>query len=391
MFSFDLFRFLRHVFSSIIGRNRHVKYDFKRVIFNIFALSGHFLFQFSARFSFVLDWVLFFRFKKQRAKEPVFIIGNFRSGSSFLQRLLNTDRKNFSSMATWEIYFAPALLQKYFYKYLFKLDKLAGSPMRRIITAFEKRSLGTVKIHKMGFTEPEEDEGVFAYTWDCLFLWLMFPYMDDVPPLHRFDTEVPEKMKKALMRFYERVVNRHMLFKKNSKRYLSKSPAFSPKVDSLLKTFPDAKFIYLVRTPFEVIPSIMNWFTLAWNFFVNPDERYPYKDFVIEMTRHWYTYTVDYLEKLNEDQQIVINYDNFINDPEKTVKDIYRRFNIDLTPEFASVLKEKSDASRKYISPNMLDLAQDGFTPEYILETFDDIFDRYGFDKRYSPHPDSVE
>ncbi len=391
MFSFDFFRYLRHVWYSISGKNKHVAYNFRRIVFNIFALTGQFVFQFAARFSFILDWVFFFKFREKKAKEPVFIIGNFRSGSSFLQRLLNADRVNFSSMTTWEIYFAPALLQKYFFKYFFKLDALIGSPVKKLVLKFEEKSLGTVKIHKMGFNEPEEDEGVFAYTWDCLFLWLMFPYMDDVPPLHRFDTDVPEKMKRALMRFYERVVNRHMLFRKGSKHYLSKSPAFSPKVHSLLETFPDAKFIYLVRTPFEVIPSIMNWFTLAWNFFTNPSERYPYKDFVIEMTRYWYTYTVDYLEKLDPGQYCILQYQEFINDPEKTIKEIYDRFGIDMSESFAEKLRLHTEASRSYVSPNMLDLSQDGFTPQYILETFEDIFDRFGFDKNYTPHPDSVE
>jgi hypothetical protein len=294
-------------------------------------------------------------------------------------------------MATWEIYFAPALLQKYFYKYLFKLDSFIGSPLRKIITAFEKKTLGTVKIHKMGFTEPEEDEGIFAYTWSCLLLWLMFPFMDDVAPLHKFDTELPESKRKALMRFYKRSVNRHMLFRKQSLHYLSKSPAFSPKVKSLIETFPDAKFIYLIRTPYEVIPSIMNWFTLAWNFFSNPNERYPYKDFVIEMTKHWYSYTVDYLETLPQDQFVILKYDEFIADPEKSVIDIYNRFNIEMDENFAKLLKKKSDESKTYISPNMLYLEQDGFTPEFILETFGEVFDRFGFNKKYSPHSDSIE
>ncbi|MFW5808265.1 MAG: sulfotransferase family protein [Spirochaetota bacterium] len=391
MISFDILRFLRHVWYSITGKNPHVVCNARRVLFNIFALTGHFLFQIAARVSFVLDWILFFNFRKKKAQKPVFIVGNFRSGSSFLQRLMNLDRTNFTSMSTWEIYFAPALLQKYFYKAVFTIDRIIGSPLRRLISVIEARSLGTVRIHKMGFAEPEEDEGVFAYTWDCLFLWLMFPYMDDVPPLHRFDTDLPESKKRALMRFYERCVNRHMLFRKTSRHYLSKSPAFSPKVQSLLKRFPDARFIYLVRTPYEVIPSIMNWFTLAWNFFVNPDERYPYREFVIEMTRHWYSYTVDFLKTLPEDQHIIMLYEDFVQDPEEAIRKIYGRFNIVISDDFSARLRIKTEKSRSYISPNMLDLSQDGFTPEYILETFSDVFDQFGFDRRYTPHRDNIE
>jgi hypothetical protein len=66
---------------------------------------------------------------------------------------------------------------------------------------------------------------------------------------------VSEKEKQRVMNFYKRCLQRHVYAYGGRKIYLSKSPSFSASVDSIYKTFPDARIIYLVRNPMEVVPS----------------------------------------------------------------------------------------------------------------------------------------
>ncbi|HRQ33450.1 MAG TPA: hypothetical protein PLM89_10165, partial [Anaerolineales bacterium] len=54
-------------------------------------------------FCFWLDDVLFPAHKTHPVEKPLFIIGNLRSGSTFLHRLLSRD-STFTSLTTWDIY-----------------------------------------------------------------------------------------------------------------------------------------------------------------------------------------------------------------------------------------------------------------------------------------------
>jgi hypothetical protein len=58
----------------------------------------------------LLDDVFYARYKKERVRKPVFIVGNPRSGTTFLHRLMAKDRRNFVTMRFWEILLAPSSL-----------------------------------------------------------------------------------------------------------------------------------------------------------------------------------------------------------------------------------------------------------------------------------------
>jgi hypothetical protein len=60
----------------------------------------------------VMDDLLFPGYRKQKVERPLFILGNFRSGSTFLHRLLSRDRHNFTSLTTWDIYLCPSVTSK---------------------------------------------------------------------------------------------------------------------------------------------------------------------------------------------------------------------------------------------------------------------------------------
>ena len=61
-----------------------------------------------------LDELLFPRFRKQKIVRPLFIVGPPRTGTTLLHRLLAKDDQ-FTSMRTWEILFAPSIVQKRFW------------------------------------------------------------------------------------------------------------------------------------------------------------------------------------------------------------------------------------------------------------------------------------
>ena len=238
----------------------------------------------TSRLAMLLDGLFYPGYRHTRVREPVFIIGNFRSGSTFLHRLLAQDTRRFTSMKTWEIYFAPSVLQHKMWRGIWAVDAALGGRLKRRLRQGEERVLGDVKLHRVRFSEPEEDEALFYYTWHTLFTWFFFPVIDSDHPYHRYDEAIPAGVRRRNMEFYRRCLQRHLYVHDSRRHYLAKNPSSTPRIRSLMRRFPDARFIYLVRDPLDSVPSTMSWFSFAWHYFASPLEPYPLREFVLDLT-----------------------------------------------------------------------------------------------------------
>ena len=108
---------------------------------------------------FFLDGVLFPGLHRVRVRDPVFLVGHARSGTTLLHRLMSRDAERFSSFMLYELYF-PSLLQKRAIRALAACDRrwLGGFFERRVQAWEQKRYAATQDIHAMGLTKPEEDD-----------------------------------------------------------------------------------------------------------------------------------------------------------------------------------------------------------------------------------------
>jgi hypothetical protein len=163
------------------------------------------------------------------------------------------------------------------------------------------------------------------------------------------------------------VLKRHV-YVNGGKRYISKSPTFSAKVRTLHEQFPDAKFINLVRSPKNVIPSTISLYTNHWRTYGDPEEKYPQPEsgVLLEQARQWYIHPHQYLKHLPEDQYIMVHYQDLVADPEGTIKQIYHQFGIDMTAEYQNVLHEESERAKQYKSNHHYSLQEMGLTGKQI-------------------------
>src|SRR5512143_3177738 len=106
-------------------------------------------------FCFFLDEILFPGHKTQSIEKPLFILGNLRSGSTFLHRLLSRDTEAFTSLTIWDIYLTPSVTQKKITQFFSRLDKKLGGHVHRLLYTFDRRTLGQIKIHSISFSQPE--------------------------------------------------------------------------------------------------------------------------------------------------------------------------------------------------------------------------------------------
>ena len=341
------------------------------------------------RIGFLLDEIFFRGYRKIEIKEPVFVLGIPRSGTTFLHRVLARDTERFTTFKLWELVYAPSITQRKFWMAVGAVDRALGGRGRRWVEALEERAFKRWReIHRISLFQPEEDEWVLMHVFSCVFLLWPFPFPEELWYLVRFDVDTPPADKERIMAFYKSCVQRHLYVHGADKRFLSKNPAFSPKVDALNQWFPDAKAVCCVRTPYDAVPSLMSLMAAVWDFLDNDRQGEVLRDMVVDVADHWYRHPMNRLPKWPEDRHAFVTYDTLVGDPKQTVADLYDRFGIEVSPAYHACLQREQERARAYTSKHTYSLDQYDLTPEGILDDFRDVFEHFGFSTAY---PDQAE
>jgi len=333
-------------------------------------------------FCFWLDDILFPAYKEQPIDKPLFILGNLRSGSTFLHRLLSRDSETFTSLTTWDIYLTPSVTQKKITQFISRLDKkYLGGVLHRILFAFDRATLGRIKIHPISFFQPEEDENIHLHIWDGYFVTFLFPFMDEFPDYQHFDRALSPEHKRRIMTFYKSMLQRHM-YATGKKYFVAKNPAFSPKIETLAEFFPTACIIYLSRNPLDMLPSTISWINYARRQFTDPKETWLYIDEIVDMTQHWYRHPLQYLDSHPSPRHLILNYDDLVQRPEAVLHAFFEQFGYPAKPGLDEIVDKAVKETLSFKSDHAYSYEEMGFTREQIVELYADIFERFGFDKR---------
>ena len=332
-------------------------------------------------FCFWLDDILFPDYKNQPIEKPLFILGNLRSGSTFLHRLLSRDSETFTSLTTWDIYLTPSVTQKKITQFFARIDNKLGGHLHRALHAFDRATLGKIKIHPISFFQPEEDENIHLHIWDGFFVTFLFPFMDEFPNYLHFDEALLPEHKRRIMSFYKSMIQRHM-YATGKKYYVAKNPAFSAKIETVAEFFPEARIIYLARNPLDMLPSTVSWINYARRQFTDPKETWLYRDEIVDMTQHWYSHPLNYLDAHPSPRNLILNYDDLIQRPEAVLRAFYEQFGYPDKPGLEIIVDEAVKETLSFNSDHIYSYEEMGFTREQIVELYPEIFERFGFDKR---------
>ncbi len=197
---------------------------------------------------------------KNCSQAPVFIIGHPRTGTTLLHSLLALDEERFTFCDTFIAGFPHCFL---FFermgKYLFA-DILS-----------ETRPMDNMKLH---FDLPQEDE----LATNLLSGFLVSPYtsisfMRDEDQFRKYqcflehhgtNKKDTQEWSKWFLYLLDKIKIRDLLLRNNEdlamtcktpRRLLLKSPCHTGRARLLLKLFPDAKFVFIHRDPYEVFLS----------------------------------------------------------------------------------------------------------------------------------------
>lgn len=372
------FRFLHRSFLNYRGTNYRL--TTKRLGVLLLALVIYIPVELVTWMGLILDEIFFRGYREMEVRQPIFIIGNPRSGTTFLHRLLAKDRRHFLSMKTWEIFIAPSVLMRKFLKALARAGRAVGAPIQRRLRRLERDWQRENVVHRLAIHAPEEDEYLFIHIFSCLKIWSFAAMLEEARPYVYFDSEMDPEEKDRILDFYARMLQRHLFMHQGEgSHYLAKNPNFSPMVDSLLDRFPDAKFIYLVRNPLEAVPSHLSLKEKEWKMLGSPLEPYASREFIVESSEHWYTYPLQRLEEEGDEAYMVVNFHDMVDHPGETVRRIYEWCGLEITPAYEEELWKATRRSQNHESDHQYSLGEMGLEREELVSRFRQLFDRYGF------------
>ncbi len=275
------------------------------------------------------------------AKEPIFIIGHWRSGTTFLHYLMSKDEhlgyfSNAQSLCPG-IMFIPA------YKQFIQLHLPSKRPMDDVDIELDL---------------PQEEEFALGNTsTQSCYHWWVFPqkmksYFDKYVLFQNLTKSEQGKFKCT----YTQLIKKISLANAG-KRLLIKNPANTGRIPFLLELFPNAKFIYLHRNPVDVYHSTIKLHSrLIEHFtFQKIDKK------TIEQNTLYFYQTL--MEKYQKDKTLIpsknlleISYQDLIQNPLSTVQNIYDSLDIphfqQAQPVFQAFIKAQQTYQAEVYKPN---------------------------------------
>lgn len=325
---------------------------------------------------FALDPVLFPSLRRTEVRAPTFSVGHARSGTTYLHRLMAADPQ-FSYALMYELFF-PSLLQKRLLRLILRIDARFGKPLRRRLDAAEEKMFAeTDDMHKTGFFVPEEDDFFLTWSLSSGFWIVMFPYMGELDFYHV--DRWPARKRRRLMAFYRECVRRQLALNGGGV-HLSKNPTFCGRVEALIETFPDARFIVPMRNPYETIPSLLKMLQTEWRL-RGRDERLIDQSLQVlaDQSIDSYTHPLDVLAAHPEVRSCVVDYRELVAAPATTMRRIYDVLGLQPGPKAAAEF-EAAGRRHGHETAHRYSLGEFGLDPAVIRMRLARYFDEFGWD-----------
>jgi hypothetical protein len=326
-----------------------------------------------------LDRVLFPGHRSTPVDAPIFIVGNGRSGTTHIHRMLAADGERFSTFKTWEL-LLPSIVQHEVIGLLDALDRrLLGGFVRRRMRQTEDQTLEDVrKLHDWQSTGSEEDDFVMFTNWSSVSLTFPFPYVE-LEYLFWTDREPPEK-RRRILGFYRSMLQRLLFCRGGGRIHCGKSPQFTLKMRALLEVFPDARFIVMLRHPYETIPSLLDLMSRYWRGMGAPEALVDASAKLLgEIQIAQYRHAVEVADELPDSQQVVVEFRDLLADPKSVVQQIYARFGLEISEDFDRYLEEERRAAKAFRSQHEFEPEGSGPARDRVHRELADLFDRFGW------------
>ncbi len=265
---------------------------------------------------------------------PIIIVGHWRTGSTWLHQLMNLD---------------PELSAPTLYQTSMPCSFITARPfyepvMKRLIGKF--RPFDQVRA---GIDEPQEDE--FAlFRMGCVspLEQVMFPGGKDYFLLSKESVFLPEgdaeeKLVRSMKAFYTKVA----WF--NRKRLVLKNPFHSMRISMLRQVFPNARFIHIIRDPYEVVPSTIRMWSVVGR---QNSMNHRWKDPQVAEVAEFYAKMLRTINKdfchLPAGTYTQLTYESLVADPVAALQQAYQEIGLQFSPEFVRSIQTYMEENKGF-------------------------------------------
>jgi len=328
-----------------------------------------------------LDHLLFPGFKRQPVKEPVFIIAPPRSGTTLTQNLLSLDGGHFVHLKMYQTIFPAVCFQRLFDAIAW-LDGKLGRPCERLLGWCEKKWFGGWDdMHRMRLNQPEEDDALFLYAFASEAIYMLFPFVKELWEAG-FPDALPREDRRKLMRYYRSCLQRHLYANGPTLTLLSKATQSSGTVEALVEEFPDARFITIVRHPYQSVASHVSLFVPVWRAH-SPDiaKDGPVSRAYAGLAVEWYKHLFQFGRQADPARYHCIDYRELVRHPRETIEQVYAHFGWHISPALRAQFELATDRQREFQSRHEYTLEEFGLSKEWLQAELGEILDCHGLER----------
>jgi hypothetical protein len=246
-------------------------------------------------------------FKKDKA--PIIILGHWRSGTTHLHSLIYQDPK----LGTLN----------YYMNFLINVCLLGWGWLPSLLKRFmpKKRPMDNMKIDL--YSPQEEEPALTNMTSHAAIHGMYFPENRSYFEKYQLFQGISAKEKKKWAKSYDEIM-RMIAYTNKGKRVLTKNPFNTSRVKELLEIYPDAKFIYIHRDPYDVYRSTQKLYTTSIETQVlselTPEMR---EEMIMDNYRLILQKYLDERALIPEGNLVEISFDELTDDWNQTISRVY--------------------------------------------------------------------
>ena len=316
----------------------------------------------SARLKMERDRQLYPNIAHQEIREPVFIVGLPRSGTSLLHRLLSADPEHRCPLM-WEVR-SPSPPTRAHEKRRIQRATQSCNFFNWLVPTFRYA-------HAIGAEVPQECVSMMTPT----FLSDQFDAMYYVPSYRAWFFR--QNLQPAYE--YHRRFLQHLQFRRTAGRWILKAPTHMFAMPALLSVYPDALFVQTHRTPVDSMASVSSLVTILRSAFSDAVDSFTVSR---EAIHYWSETMKKFLrerDRLANNRICDIQYDEIRREPIRAVRRIYEYFDWSLSHEAERRMRLLVAKQAKRESANhRYDLSQFGSSAEEVLTVFETYCQRFG-------------
>jgi len=318
----------------------------------------------------VLDHLFFPSLRRKKIEKPIIIVGNPRSGTTFLQRFL-VENGFGAGMRIWKMLYPSLVLQTLLKPLLPLLEKM--SPAR-----FHSKAA-----HETSLTGIETDDPALLFRYfDGFFVYGFFLAWAEEDLKALFDPEIRDTSERDF-NWLKKIWLRNLISEKQN-RVAAKLFSLGTRIPQFLEAFPDAKILYMIRDPLETVPSGLSLVTGVldgrfgfWNLPDDTRQKYIeriYTAFLELSMRFHRDYTAGWISKKSV---MIVPYHRIMRDFDNMMNEIMRFVGTDPSPELLEIIRETAEKQRAYQSKHVYDLQKFGLDESRITKDYASVYQTF--------------